>query len=98
MKMISKTHPVFGSGSGVPLSQDVVTSNGGAWLSNATLRFFSLAEQCHTQEFLIWLKNENNPKNLENSIIFLTSKLGDLKNEDNLKNEDDLKKEDDLEN
>ena len=31
----------------------VVTSNAGAWLSNATLRFFSLAEQCHTQEFLI---------------------------------------------
>ena len=29
----------FGSGSCVPLSQDVLTSNGGAWLSNATLRF-----------------------------------------------------------
>ena len=38
----------FGSGSGIPLSQDVVTSNGGAWLSNATLRFFRLAEHCHT--------------------------------------------------
>ena len=44
---------VFGIGSGVPLSQDIVTSNGGAWLSNATLRFFSLAEQCHTHEFFI---------------------------------------------
>ena len=42
---------VFGSGSGVPLSQDIFTSNGGAWLSNATLRIFRLAEQCHTQKF-----------------------------------------------
>ena len=36
------------SGSGIPLIQDSVTSNAGAWLSNATLRFFNLAEQCHT--------------------------------------------------
>ena len=35
----------FGSASGVPLSQDVVTINGGAWMSNVTLRFFRLAEQ-----------------------------------------------------
>ena len=30
-----------------------------AWLSSATLRFFSLAELCHTHEFLKWLKYEN---------------------------------------
>ena len=29
------------------------TSNAGAWMSNAILRFFSLAEQHHTHEFLI---------------------------------------------
>ena len=43
----------FGSGSGVPLSQDVVTSNGWAWLSNAALRFCNLAEQCHNQIFYL---------------------------------------------
>ena len=32
-------------------------------VSTATLRFFYLAEQCHTHEILIWQKNENNPKN-----------------------------------
>ena len=39
------------------------TSNAGTWLSNATLRYLSLAERCHTQEFFILLKNEKNPKN-----------------------------------
>ena len=57
---------VYGSGSGVPLSQDIVTSNEGAWLRNGTLRFFSLASQCNTHEFFVQLKNENN--------ILLTSK------------------------
>ena len=28
------------------LIQDIITSNAGAWLSNATLRFFSLAKHC----------------------------------------------------
>ena len=39
------------------------TSNAGTWLSNATLRYLSLAERCHTQEYFILLKNEKNPKN-----------------------------------
>ena len=43
---------VSGSGSGVPLSQDIVASNAVAWLSNATLRCFSLAEKGHTQKIL----------------------------------------------
>ena len=42
---------VSGIGSGVQLIQVIVTSNAGAWLSNATLKFFSLAEPCHTQIF-----------------------------------------------
>merc|ERR1711875_35564 len=33
--------------------QDIVTSNAGAWLSSATLRFSSLAEQCHTQKIYL---------------------------------------------
>ena len=44
----------FGSGSGVPLSQNIVTSNGGIWLTNATLRFLSLAKQCHTHDFFLY--------------------------------------------
>ena len=32
---------------------DIFTSNARAWLSNATLRLFTLAEQCHTHEILI---------------------------------------------
>ena len=42
---------VSGIGSGIQLIQVIVTSNAGAWLSNATLKFFSLAKQCHTHEF-----------------------------------------------
>ena len=38
--------------------------------------FFFLAEHCHTHEILIWLKNENNPKN-EHKFIYYS----DLKNE-----------------
>ena len=30
-----------------------------AWLSSATLRFFSLAEQCHTQKFYLWCFNSD---------------------------------------
>ena len=43
----------FGDGSGVPLIQDIVNSNARTWLSMSStkLRFFSLAEQCHTQIF-----------------------------------------------
>ena len=37
----------------VVLIQDIVTSNAGAWLIIATLRFFSLAEQCQTQNFYL---------------------------------------------
>ena len=43
--------------------------------NSATLRPFSLAEQCHTQN--LYLKNEDDLKNEDN-----------LKNEDHLKNED----------
>ena len=42
-----------GSGSGILLIQDVEPSNSRARLSHATLRFFSLAEQCHTQKFYV---------------------------------------------
>ena len=42
-----------GSGSGKPLIQDIEPSNVRARLSHATLRFFSLAEQCHTQKFYL---------------------------------------------
>ena len=41
-----------GSGSDVP-HQDIVTGKAGGWLRNATLRFFSLAEQCNTQSFYL---------------------------------------------
>ena len=40
-----------GSGSGIPIIQDIEPSNSRAWLSHATLRFCSLAEQCHTKKF-----------------------------------------------
>ena len=43
---------VSGSGFDIPLIQDIEPSNSGAQLSPATLRFFSLAEQCHTQKVL----------------------------------------------
>ena len=42
---------VSGSGSGIPLIKDIESSNSRARLSHATLRFFSLAEQCLTQNF-----------------------------------------------
>ena len=68
-------------------------------MSNATLRFFTLAEQCHTHEILIWLKTENSPNNEDKLEYFHDLKNEDnLKNGDDLKNEDDLKKEDDLKN
>ena len=38
---------------GIPLIKDIVTSIAGAWLSNATLSFSSLAEQCNTQHFYV---------------------------------------------
>ena len=44
---------VSGSGSDIPLIQDIEPSNSRAWLSHATLGFFSLAEQCHTQNFYL---------------------------------------------
>ena len=59
------------------LIKDIISSNAGAWLSNATLRFFSLAEQCHTHEFL----TKNNPKNEDKFKYY-----PDLKNEDDLPN------------
>ena len=65
----------------VVLIQDFITSNAGAWLSNATLRFFGLTEQCHTREILTLQKNENNPKN-EDKFKYNS----DLKNEDDLQN------------
>ena len=44
---------VSGRGSDIPLIQDIEPSNSIARLSHATLRFFSLAEQCHTQNFYL---------------------------------------------
>ena len=44
---------VSGSGSDILLIQDIEPSNSRAGLSHATLRFFSLAEQCHTQNFYL---------------------------------------------
>ena len=41
---------VSGSGSGIQPIQDIVTSNAGAWLSNAILRLFMVAEQCRTKK------------------------------------------------
>ena len=40
-----------GSGSDILLIQDIEPSNARARLSHDTLRFFSLAEQCHTKKF-----------------------------------------------
>ena len=42
---------VSGSGSDIPLIQDIEPSSSRARLSHAKLRFYSLAEQCHTQNF-----------------------------------------------
>ena len=44
---------VSGSGSDIRLIQDIEPSNSRARLSDTTLRFFSLAEQCHTQNFYL---------------------------------------------
>ena len=44
---------VSGSGSEIPLIQDIEPSNSRARLSHPILRFFSLAEQCHTQHFYL---------------------------------------------
>ena len=44
---------VSGSGSDIPFSQDIVFINAEACLSNATLRFSSLAEKCQTQKFYL---------------------------------------------
>ena len=43
----------FDSGTGGLIIENIVTSNARAWMSNATVRFFTLAEQCHTHEILI---------------------------------------------
>ena len=60
-----------------------------AWLSSATLRFFSLAEQWHTQKFYIRCFNSD--------FDAVKSKFGP-QNEDGLKNENTLKNEDNLKN
>ena len=44
---------ISGSGSGIPLIQDIELRNSRDWLSYATPRFFSLAEQCYTQNFYL---------------------------------------------
>ena len=49
---------VFGSGTGRSLIEDIVTSNSRALQCNTQI--FTLAEQCHTHDFLICIKNENN--------------------------------------
>ena len=57
-------------------------------MSSATLRRFSLAEQCHTQNFYL--------RCFKSDFDAVKSKFGLLKNENDLKNEDDLKNENDL--
>ena len=44
---------VSGSGSDIPLIQDIEPSNSRALLSHVIFRLFSLAEQCHTQNFYL---------------------------------------------
>ena len=48
---VSANALVSGSGSGIPLIKDIEPSNSRDRLSHATFRFFSLAEQCLTQNF-----------------------------------------------
>ena len=50
---VSANALVSGSGSGIPLIKDIEPSNSRDWLSHATLRFFSLAEQCHNEKFYL---------------------------------------------
>ena len=60
---------VSGSGSGIPLIQDIEPSNSRDLLSHATLRFLSLAEQCHTQK--IYLRCFNSGFDAVKSIFHL---------------------------
>ena len=91
---------------GIPVVSYIIASNAVAWLYNAILRFFGLAEQCHTRNFY--------PRCFKSYFDAVKSKFGllidhisrrqpqnegDLNNEDNLKNlknEEDLKSEDDF--
>ena len=50
---------VSGSGSGIPLFQDIEPSNSRDWLRHATLRFLNLAEQCQTQNFYLRCYNSD---------------------------------------
>ena len=50
---VSANALVSGSGSGIPLIMDIEPSNSRDRLTNATFRFFSLAEQCHTQNLYL---------------------------------------------
>ena len=52
----------------VVLIQDIITSNAGAWLSNATLGFFAWLNSATPMNFR-YEKNENNPKNEDIQIL-----------------------------
>ena len=89
----------FGSGFGfgISLIQDIITSNAETWLSNATLRYFSLGEQCNTQNFyLCCFKSDF--KDVKANLVYLLSRLKKrpTQNRNHLKNEDDLKMDDNL--
>ena len=43
---------VSGSGSGIPVIQDMVTSNAGAWLINAILRFLAWLSSATLKNFI----------------------------------------------
>ena len=81
---------MFDHGSGPLLIQLGVL----AWLSRPTLRFFTLAEQCHTQNFYLRCFKSD----FEIWFTHLIDWENDLKIKDDLKNEDDHKNEDDLKN
>ena len=99
-----------GSGSDIPLIQNTEPSNSRARLSHATLRFFSLTENCHTQIFYLGCFKSDFDA-IKSKFGLLIEKIkktpqiednleneDDHKNEDDLKNEDNLKNEDDLKN
>ena len=71
-------------------------------MSHATLRFSSLAEQCHTQKFYLRCFNSDFDAVKSKFALLIelinqtTSNEYELKNEDDFKNEDNLKNEDDF--
>ena len=67
-------------------------------MSYATLRYFSLAEQCHTQKFYLRCFNSNFDAVKANLVYSLNRLRRRPQIKDNLNNDDDLKNEDDPKN